>query len=45
MAAAYIDQHREQFGGEPICRVLRKTGLQIAPSTYYAVNLDRHRRG
>jgi putative transposase len=33
---AYIDQHRERFGVEPICRVLRKAGMQIAPSTYYA---------
>jgi putative transposase len=28
---AYIDAHRDEFGVEPICRV-----LQIAPSTYYA---------
>jgi putative transposase len=28
---AYIDQHRERFGVEPICRV-----LQFAPRTYYA---------
>ena len=28
----FIDEHRELFGVEPICRV-----LQIAPSTYYAV--------
>jgi putative transposase len=28
---AYIDQHKESFGVEPICRE-----LQIAPSTYYA---------
>jgi putative transposase len=27
----YIDEHRTEFGVEPICRV-----LQIAPSTYYA---------
>ena len=27
----YIDQHRDRFGVEPICRV-----LPIAPSTYYA---------
>jgi len=27
----YIDAHRDEFGVEPICRV-----LQIAPSTYYA---------
>jgi putative transposase len=28
---AYIDQHRDDFGVEPICKQ-----LQIAPSTYYA---------
>ncbi len=27
----YIDAHKDQFGVEPICRV-----LEIAPSTYYA---------
>ena len=27
----YIDQHKEEFGVEPIC-----TTLQVAPSTYYA---------
>ena len=27
----YIDRHRERFGVEPICKVLR-----VAPSTYYA---------
>src|SRR5512144_1768778 len=32
----YIDRHREQFGVEPICRVLRDADVQIAPSTYYA---------
>src|SRR4051794_24661399 len=30
--SAFIDEHREVFGVEPICRV-----LQVAPSTYYAV--------
>jgi putative transposase len=29
---AFIDEHRDVFGVEPICRV-----LQFAPSTYYAV--------
>ena len=29
---AFIDEHREVFGVEPICRA-----LQFAPSTYYAV--------
>lgn len=33
---AYIDAHRGEFGVEPICRVLRDAGVQIAPSTYYA---------
>src|SRR5204862_3532253 len=34
----FIDEHRERFGGvEPICRVLREAGVQIAPSTYYEV--------
>ena len=28
---AFIDQHRDRFGVEPICEV-----LPIAPSTYYA---------
>jgi putative transposase len=28
---AYIDEHREEFGIEPICEV-----MQFAPSTYYA---------
>jgi transposase InsO family protein len=32
----YIDQHRDRFGVEPICEVLRDAGVQIAPSTYYA---------
>ena len=27
----YIDEHRGEFGVEPICRV-----LQVAPSTYYS---------
>jgi putative transposase len=33
----YIDQHRDRFGVEPICRI-----LEMAPSTYYAA---RQRRG
>jgi putative transposase len=27
-----IDAHRDEYGVEPICRV-----LEVAPSTYYAV--------
>jgi putative transposase len=34
----FIDENRARFGGvEPICRVLREHGCQIAPSGYYAV--------
>jgi putative transposase len=32
----YIDAHRDRFGVEPICRVLRQAGAPIAPSTYWA---------
>jgi putative transposase len=32
----FIDDHRDHFGVEPICRVLTEHGCQIAPSTYYA---------
>ncbi len=33
---AFIDAHRERFGVEPICEVLREQGVGIAPSAYYA---------
>ena len=33
---AFIVDHRERFGVEPICRVLNGHGCKIAPSTYYA---------
>lgn len=36
MLVDYIDQHREAFGVEPICTVLKDAGVQVAPSTYYA---------
>lgn len=36
MLVEYIDCHRERFGVEPICAVLKDAGMQIAPSTYYA---------
>ena len=42
MVVDYIDAHRDRvvqgkrLGVEPICEVLRDTGVQIAPSTYYA---------
>ena len=40
---AYIDAHRHdvvdgrEVGVEPICAVLKKAGVQIAPSSYYAI--------
>jgi transposase InsO family protein len=33
---AYIDEHRDQFGVQPICQVLKEHGVAIAPSTCYA---------
>ena len=33
---AFIDDHKDRFWVEPICRTLTKHGVQIAPSTYYA---------
>ena len=36
MIVDYIDEHRNVFGVEPICRVLSEHGCAIAPSTYYA---------
>ena len=36
LIVAYIDEHKDEFGVEPICRVLTEAGTQIAPSTYYA---------
>ena len=32
----FIDQHKHQFGVEPICAAFREAGTSIAPSTYYA---------
>ena len=32
----YIDSRKEEFGVEPICKVLTGAGVKIAPSTYYA---------
>ena len=32
---AFIDEHRERFGVEPICRVLTEHGCKIAPNTYW----------
>jgi putative transposase len=33
---AFIDEVKDHFGVEPICRVLSEHGVKIAPSTYYA---------
>jgi putative transposase len=33
---SYVDQHKEEFGVEPICVALSSAGVMIAPSTYYA---------
>ena len=35
MIVDYIDDHKDRFGVDPICRVLTEHGMQIAPSTYY----------
>ncbi|MFP5023478.1 IS3 family transposase [Pseudonocardia phyllosphaerae] len=32
----YIEEHKTEFGVEPICAVLKEAGLKIAPSTYHA---------
>jgi len=32
----FIDTHRDRFGVEPVCRVLRTHGVQIGPSSYCA---------
>lgn len=36
MVVQFIDDHRDRFGVEPICAVLREHGVKIAPSGYYA---------
>jgi putative transposase len=33
---SFIDEVRDQFGVEPVCRVLTEHGVKIAPRTYYA---------
>jgi putative transposase len=33
---AFVDDHKERFGVEPICRVLSEHGIKIAPNSYYA---------
>ena len=36
MVVKYIDEHKQDFGVEPICTVLKDAGVHIAPSAYYA---------
>jgi putative transposase len=36
VVVAFIDDHRDRFGVEPIYRVLSEHGITIAPSGYYA---------
>jgi putative transposase len=38
VVTAFIDEVRDRFGVEPICRVLSEHGCPIAPSTYYAAH-------
>ena len=35
MIVVFIDEYKDRFGVEPICRVLSEHGCPIAPSTYY----------
>ena len=35
MLIDYVRMHKDEFGVEPICRVLTEHGVKIAPSTYY----------
>lgn len=37
MVVEFIDAHKDRFGVEPICTVLRAHGCGIAPQTYYAI--------
>jgi len=36
VVVAFVDDHRERFGVEPICRVLSEHGIKIAPNSFYA---------
>jgi len=36
VVVAFVDDHRDRFGVEPICRVLSEHGVPIAPNSYYA---------
>lgn len=41
MIVDYIDGHKQEYGVEPICRMLTVHGCKIAPSTYYDVCAHR----
>jgi putative transposase len=32
---SFISEHKDQFGVEPVCRVLTRHGCQVAPSACY----------
>lgn len=36
MIVKYIEQHKDEYGVEPICAALSSAELSISPSTYYA---------
>ena len=36
MVVRFVDDHKDRFGVEPICRTLSAHGVPIAPSSYYA---------
>jgi putative transposase len=36
VVVAFVDDHRDRFGVEPICHVLSGHGITIAPNSYYA---------
>jgi putative transposase len=38
---AFIDEHRDRFGVEPICRVLTEHGCRVAPNTYWTAKKRR----
>ena len=35
MIVEFIDNHKQEFGVEPICRVLTEHGCKVSSSTYY----------
>jgi putative transposase len=39
VVTCFIDDHKDRFGVEPICRTLTAHGVPIAPSSYYAAKV------